>query len=1141
MILNASPAAAENVREGYQTPAFTIPYAMKKPVMDGVVDDAEWEGAFSIDALQTTTRMVSPRQTRFWVTWDEDNLYIAMRSPLRPGERLMQANRVKDKDVNVAFDDSYEIWVDAGSRSPDGQPVFFQFLCNFAGARSDVMIEPAVGNSRPGWTSGWEPANRITPDGKFWEMEVAIPRKSIFADQPFSDGQKIACLLSRNFKRPWEQNSVEGTGSFSVRDTYSSFTLSKSAPAVHLLKVADPVKQTFGMELEAFGTTADAKLKWRFDSDAGVSKSGTLDVKKGAHAQAAGGIGLDTAGAGSFRIRVTSEDGKSTYLDWCALRQFGFEQKAAETGGAGKKGTETVNQAAAAVDDKGDVVKLSLQFNPVKDYLRVTGDFIQFDDRGKIDRCEVRITPVSGTAGGGRELARESFKIDPLSYVRGVIHVKDIPYGRYTATMTCYAANGSVIHKEEANFEKKDSASFDWWNTKAGNASKVLAPWTPVKNSGKDVEVWGRVMTIGAAGLPSRIVSADRNVLAAPASLQVKMEDGRTAEAEGAKIKQVSGADFRYVADVASKLGNIDVTSRVTVEYDGMYKVEITLTPKGAVKVCSLKMKVPIGPETGEYIYGKAEDIRSGFDMRFIPKEGEGVIWDCRKVGTSAMAAGSFIPYVWVGNTQRGLCWFADNDQGWTPDANTPAVQLVRPAAGGPVNLVFNFISAETMIDQPRTIVFAFQASPVKAMRPGWRMDNWWCGDTFGSNYVYPDGKGSTIWQCRCFTTDVDACRKLVDARHKEFEYFPGGPKRRGNAVPYFEYNTMAPSSEQKYFGEEWQSAQDKGSLGQLWYGKSLQDYIVDHLDKWIKECGIDGWYLDNVRPVASGNIDAGRGYLLPDGRIQPTFNMFGMREFFLRLRALWQENGKASEIVNHMTNNMILPWNGAVDVAYDGEHNVIYPNMGKDFMDFWSLERLRMDYSGQWGVVVNFMTEYQGRWDPVRMAKVMRAYYGAVLLHDALPTGNSLPEVQTRALVVARERFGLGGDHVKFLGYWNGASGLSCPTKDVYLAGWARPGKIMIAVVNFGEKTMAEVKADGTKLGLGSPNAWKVSDVEEGCKIPGWQGKGNDRMPVTLWDAANNGGPIKADGKGGLSVPIERHDFRLIVIEREQAGSESD
>src|ERR1700733_10006233 len=114
-------SASATVREGYKAPLFTLPYVATPPKIDGVVNDAEWEHALSVNALQTTEGQVSTRQTRVWMCWDEDHLYIAMRSPLRPGERVLQANRHVGRDNSkTVFDDSYEIWLNANTLSPSG-------------------------------------------------------------------------------------------------------------------------------------------------------------------------------------------------------------------------------------------------------------------------------------------------------------------------------------------------------------------------------------------------------------------------------------------------------------------------------------------------------------------------------------------------------------------------------------------------------------------------------------------------------------------------------------------------------------------------------------------------------------------------------------------------------------------------------------------------------------------------------------------------------------------------------------------------------------------------------------------------------------------------------------------------------------
>jgi hypothetical protein len=137
---------------GVQASGRGHPVCREKPVIDGKVDDAEWQGAFSQRALQTVQRTISARQARFWMMWDEENLYIAMRDPLRPGERPIQQHRSRQTgtDLDVIFDDCYEIWVSVDATDPlTGQPnCFTQFIGNFAGGRYDAIHQPAVGNSR---------------------------------------------------------------------------------------------------------------------------------------------------------------------------------------------------------------------------------------------------------------------------------------------------------------------------------------------------------------------------------------------------------------------------------------------------------------------------------------------------------------------------------------------------------------------------------------------------------------------------------------------------------------------------------------------------------------------------------------------------------------------------------------------------------------------------------------------------------------------------------------------------------------------------------------------------------------------------------------------------------------------------------
>ena len=1077
--------APGGVHAEYKAPLFTVPFAAKAPTIDGTIDDDEWRDALSINALQTTDGNVGSRPTTVYMMWDADHLYLAMRSPLRPGERVMQAQREIGRDnVKTVFDDAYEIFLDFDTRSPDGEIVFFQYLGNVAGAKYDVMFEPTVGNSRPGWESKWQPKNRITPDGKYWEMEIAIPRQSVYQNDPLTDGKIIRGLFVRDFKRPWEQNNIGGSGSFSAPDSHCKFVLSKQAPAIHLLDVSDASKQMFGASLSVSNSTMP--LKWIFTSDGKPTQTGVLSAT-GKEA----GPGIDAIGPGDgyYRIKVTSDDGKTTWLDWCSRRKFG-----------------DMSAATASVTDAGNEAALNLTFNPVFNYVRVEGDFINYDRRADIKRFAAAI--VNST---GKSVTEQPMQLDALSYVHGLLKLGDTPAGSYVARLVGYDAGDQEVFRKETPFEKKDLAKeYPWWNTKIGNIERVIAPWTPMKHDGDRVDVWGRSMQVGVAGLPIQIVSQKRELLSGPATLTAETASGMitatsdlpNASAGGAAIS--TAGNNRVTFSSASKLGEqISVVSKVTTEFDGMYKVQLTLTPKQATDVKSLKIDLPIKSEFARYSHACGEGIRYGFSYGELSANQRGVLWNSKQVDGQPMLVGSFIPYVWLGNDKVGLCWFADSDAGWSPNDNTPAIEIRRDADDH-VDLILNLISAPETLDKPRTITFAFEATPVKPLRNGWRMDTWSTGDSFKDFCrVEPKG-GHLIWNALPFTLDPDACKKMVEERDREDMNYAFGfksEKYHANSVPYFENNGIDPkfAPASGYFADQWHARVSDS----LCFDKSLTDFIVYNLANWCKETGIDGWYVDNVRPVACDNIDAGRGYRLPDGRIQPTYQMFDTRIHFLRVRAAFQDLGKNGKIVLHMTNHMIMPWIGAADLALDGEDHVTFPEMNKDFIDFWSPSRMRLDYWNPSGTAVTFLQEYQGNWNSPDLDRVMRAYTAMTILNDVLPSAN--PNGHNQPVWRGRERFGIDTSNVTFHPYWEKDSGVSCGDDGMYTASWTKPESLLIAVVNTGAaKTDAIVHVDRKQLGLDG----KCAVVD-----------------------ADTGDAIAMQPDSSFTIPVERHDYRQVMI----------
>ena len=160
-------------------------------------------------------------------------------------------------------------------------------------------------------------------------------------------------------------------------------------------------------------------------------------------ADAASNLQLDKPGDGSYRIRVKpATDGKAiTYVDWVLST------------------APLVGDASALTRpiEPTERPKLNLTFNPARNYLRVEGDFIDFDNRAAIDHCRAEVVDAKGKHG----FAQADLKLDSLAYVHGLLKLGQYcPAGDYVARLTCYDTDGKkVVGKEsESPFVKKDPA-----------------------------------------------------------------------------------------------------------------------------------------------------------------------------------------------------------------------------------------------------------------------------------------------------------------------------------------------------------------------------------------------------------------------------------------------------------------------------------------------------------------------------------------------------------------------------------------------------------------------------------------------------------------------------------------------------------
>ncbi len=1116
---SAESDGAASVALNYDVPVIAVPRMQNPPVIDGNIAPDEWVGASSVNALKTKRAGISNRETQYWLGWDEQNLYIAMRSWLRQGERPIQKIRGEDGDPAVVFDDSYEFYFDSGGTLAGDLPAFTQYIGNFAGMKYDTAHLPTIGIRRMSYEAGWEPRNRIveTDRGRAWEMEVAVPYKSILKSAPYQAGDQIKALLARNYKRPWEQNSVEGTQNFRDPAKYTKLNLVDSRPAIQVNRVGDRKAGTLGLSFNAFGY-GSTQLAWQYQSDAGITKSGILEVADGKlvagpDLPAIEKLTNPTAPAaryselGSARIQIKDLKDDMVLFDWVTFRAFAGVDPEGKT----------------FTDDQGDVAKLSLVFNPVCDYLRIKGDFINYDNREAIATFLVSVTDENEQIIAKRELS-----LDEVAYVRDVLELPNLKPGQYTSRLVCTDAQGKIRVDETSPFEKKDPAkAFAWWKTDKGRIDRVIQPWEPVgyDSNKQQASAWGRTMEIGHAGLPGRISAVGRELLAAPIRLQAIGHDDKPIELQDTNIKVVSKEDHKLELQATSKLGSLAITSNIEIAFDGMYKISMTLDPQAATQIKALQMVVPFNNQTAEYVTACGEGIRWGYNHHIIDPNQQGEIWNCKSVDGQRMAKGSFIPYVWVGNTYGGLCWFADTDRGWLPSDQTPAIVLRRDKDTASTDLVFNLVSEAAILDQSRTITFAFQATPVKPLPVDWRNHVYSFGDSFADWQTASSIGSSRMLSPVPWSFDVPKARKAMQAYKKRPRMLSTYSQP---VIPYGRHNELISKHmpEAAYFGEQWNS---KGSW-HIFYDDSLIDYWIYQLDQWIQKTDIDGYYSDNTHPAVCFNVAAGRAYRLPDGRVQPGYNMFGLRRYFLRMRAVFSEHGKDGWIVSHMTHNMVMPWLGACDYALDGEDHHITGKQNRTYLDAWPLERLQADIPRALGVRVTYKTEFDTpRWwyseGKYTFHDVWRSYAAAMQLHDNLPmSSHGMPETWFHG----RSRFGMADPAMRFIGYWENDPAVHVSDDKVKVSAWSKPGSILLCVVGMQKNDNPQevtITLDPEKLNLPHPRYWYLYNAEAIAE----HAKFVDGKALNVYPGSKANFLLQDDGT--ILVHAPRHDYLNLIL----------
>lgn len=1097
-------------------PTIALPLRLKAPTIDGAIGEEEWAGATrQIGFSSHGKRRLTSREGLFWLGSDGKELFIAVKTELPPeGGLLTRVQPKENADVQAYRDDSLELWFDPFRSAKGQERICCQIIVNALGALYDIAHERTKGMTSTAWRVNWRFASKefvVRPSGRvaaerWWCVEIAIPLAA-FDFKGGLAGSEWGIRIGRNWQQPWEQCEWSPTPiAYDDPETMGVVRWDPAAPVVQMLELADAKanKATLATRL-ANPTDAPMALKVALsnkhvDSPA-TEKAEDVSLAPGESKT----VRLDGAtypkGDNLSAIAVTSADGKTTFFS----RDFVWSLEKPES------------RWKVALHER-EAIELAFGYYPYHNKLKARLDVSSLPAAKEVTGA----TLVVRRKGGDDILAR--IPMPPLRDGRCevVAGLPRIAEGTYEVFAELVGGEGVPKQSPVKEFLRK---VFPWEHNQLGISDKAMPPFTPVEVEGNVVSTVLRKHTMNGFGLWDQVESlgtpllAERMLLLAPGEGQFAVP-----RATVRRVSEVSAVE-------ESRWSQGPVSARVLSEFDvdGMMRVTLDIQPRGQEPVERLDLFIPLREEIAKLMHVCGDGLRFNYAGE-VPK-GEGVVWDSRKASRLEIA-GTFIPYIWLGDEERGIAWFADSDDGWILDDKKPALELIRRK--GVVELRVHFINKHGPLPGPRRIVFGLQATPTKPMmaKPSWRRINSLVGKapdflryhTLGATYywggidhdVFPRDKDTSIY-------DKFAEIRRTGKEDRPFfenwlrKYGPDGERDKmwdahiwsgvssfksqpDLMIPYTNARGCGRCDDFTVFQDEWLvSDYTSRSATSVAYDidpvPSFQDFALWYFEKMLDSGAFDGIYFDNTFLKANKDIVSGGAYYRDDGTLQPACGLWTMRDYLKRCAILCWQKGRPFVNISHMTNTQIVPINTWAGINLDWE----WKYGDTDAHDRFAEDYVRATSIGlQTGSRPTALLGLHATKKELQ-PWVARTCLAWCLVHEIYPAWSYGEPFQS--VFKKLYDFGYGADQCRVIRYWEKQpiriEGIEAKALVV-----ARKGAVAVFVTNTGQDGVCRLTLDPS-LVL-KPDASALD--------------------------AETGKPIERVGDAAYSFPLKRHDFKLLI-----------
>ncbi len=1136
---SAGPGASWNT-EILRTEA-RLPFinSVEAPKIDGVIGEDEWGGALKEFGGYRNTVDLEQRECVYYLASDGDKIYVAVRSELPPTKTLLSFNQPQgDKDVAPLAslnDDSVEIWLMPDKRAGGKM---FALLFNYPGAVYDFSYDPQSKRMDAAWRSKAEYAGKIV--GNEWQAEISVPASSL-GRAAVAENMSYGIHIVRNFKRPGLQaNWTPLTGAFTNPENMGVVTWDNKAPLVRFVSALSADKQKIDLVFEAQnkGGVDIPMVIERYWQCAGntdfTAKENVLLKAKGKRIFT---LVKDTAVGGQYFVvfKALAPDGRVPYFS----RKFIWQTRRGNN--------------VWTVDGLSPDALFRYGYYPYFNKIRTKVDISGMENRGSVTGAVARLTTKSG------EFVAEAV-YPPLvnSVAEFTFDVPVLRAGEYAIEALLLNAKGSRVPAAKREFQRK---IFEWEGNRLGISDEVIPPFTPIEVSGQKVMTVLRSHALNDIGFPEQIESDGRNILAGPISLRAEV-DGKQETLHAGKPLAFTRMQKNEVGYKTSwNAGALNGSISASFDYDGMLKITMDLDLPGKAILNRCDLAIPIMPETAKFMHVLSDTGKASFTDK-IPG-GENPVWEslfidhCQAAdddGVPWRLPGTFVPYVWVGDENRGIAWFAAGDKDWLVNDKQSAVTIDRYKDR--TEIVVHFVTQPGTLDRKRSIVFALQATPTKPMpmTPApWRNIVFsmpqlggqynaaiigsalqWGGDDYYT--FYPRGKDYTIFEIirktRAGEYNAEAWSRwaegydpnipFVDRIRRNIRSGEGVFRSRPETViPYTDMRGIVVREEDfrvfqdewlvdAYSPKKWPEYDESGAFGYSAIAcRSRQDYILWYFNKMLDSGAMDGIYYDVQYPQAIRNTVSGQAYIDDFGKIRAVCDIFDTRELFKRSAVLAWQKRRYNLNVAHMSFTLMAPvhsWAGAI-LDWESRYGM------DDFQERFKREYIHAVSLGrQVGAMPIACGSIGITGVPDRRPWVNRTLAGTLITHEikdwAVGWGKDGIYEKSLRLLYA---FGYGADDCAVYNYWNKDFPAVIEGLDVAALVLVKNGEALIVVCDYGEGGTCRLALDPEKIKIESGGRFR--DLE-------------------------NGLILERKGDLACSFEIKKHDFRIIAYNSGESKS---